>query len=81
MAGGYDLQPIETGDGFAETDATEGVAEGLEAAMADLEADTALTEAVGAELAANQVFMRREEVGKTQGLEGDALRDFYVHFI
>ena len=81
VAGGYDLQPIETGDGFAETDATEGVAEGLEAAMADLEADTALTEAVGAELAANQVFMRREEVGKTQGLEGDALRDFYVHFI
>ena len=81
VAGGYDLQPMETGDGFAETDATEGVAERLEAAMADLEADTALTEAVGAELAANQVFMRREEVGKTQGLEGDALRDFYVHFI
>lgn len=78
---GYELGPIETGDGFAETDATEGVAGTLEEAMADLAADTALGAAVGAELVDHQIFMRKEELAKTGELEGDALRDFYVHFI
>jgi glutamine synthetase len=40
-----------------------------------------LAEAVGAELVANHVFMKRKEVRKTRDLEGDGMRDFYVHFI
>lgn len=81
VTGGYDLPPKETGDGFERTDATEGVAGSLAEALDDLEADTALAEAVGADLVANQLFMRRQEVEKTGGLEGASLRDFYVWYI
>lgn len=78
---GHDLPPIETGDGFENTDAKEGTAIDLKGAIADLERDTELSEAVGAELVANHVFMKRKEVAKTRDLEGDALRDFYVYFV
>lgn len=77
----YDLQPMETGDGFVKTDATVGVAADLAAAVADLTADTALTEAVGSGLIENHIFMKTAEVEKTQGLEPDALRDFYIPYI
>ena len=78
---GYDLPPMETGDGFENTDAKEGVGNDLKAATADLKADTVLTDAVGADLVANHVFMKEAEVEKIKDLDGDALRDFYVHFI
>ena len=78
---GYDLPPIETGDGFENTDAREGTAIDLKGACDDLERDTALTEAVGAGLVANLVYLKRKEVQKTRDLEGDALRDFYVYFV
>lgn len=78
---GYDLPPMETGDGFERTDARESTADNLAGAIADLERDVALVEAVGEELVANHVFMKRKEVRKTRDLEGDALRDFYIYFI
>lgn len=78
---GHALPPIETGDGFENTDARHGTAIDLKGAVADLEADTALSQAVGAELVANHVFMKRKEAQKTRDLEGDALRDFYVYFV
>jgi glutamine synthetase len=81
VAGGYDLPPMETGDGFDRSDAKQGVADDLGRAVADLERDTALSEAVGAGLVANHVYMKRQEVKKTRDLEGDGLRDFYVWFI
>ena len=77
----YDLPPMETGDGFDKTDAKEGTAIDLKGAIADLKKDTVLAEAVGAELVANHVHMKEKEVKKTRDLEGDQLRDFYVHFI
>ncbi|UYV38933.1 glutamine synthetase family protein [Rhodobacteraceae bacterium D3-12] len=77
----YDLPPIETGDGFDKTDATESTASTLKGAAADLAADTALTQAVGQLLCDNHIFMKEKEVKKTKDLEGDALRDFYVHFV
>ncbi|MFZ2100419.1 MAG: glutamine synthetase family protein [Oricola sp.] len=78
---GYTLPPMETGDGFEKTDAKEGTSIDLKGAVADLAADTALAEAVGAGLVANHVFMKEKEVRKTRDLEGDALRDFYVYFV
>ena len=78
---GYDLPPIETGDGFDRTDAKVGTADDLKGAIADLERDTALADAVGAELVANHVYMKQKESKKTRDLEGDALRDFYVWFV
>lgn len=78
---GYDLPAMETGDGFERTDATEGVAADLAAAMADLAADTALTEAVGKTLVDNQIFMKLAEVEKTNDLTPEELRDFYIPYI
>ncbi|WP_417675307.1 glutamine synthetase [Pseudodonghicola sp.] len=78
---GYALPPMETGDGFERTDARDGAANDLKGAVDDLEKDVALTAAVGADLVANHVFMKRKEARKTRDLEGDALRDFYVYFI
>ncbi|MCB1365086.1 MAG: glutamine synthetase [Rhodobacteraceae bacterium] len=78
---GYELPPIETGDGFENTDAKQGTAIDLNGAVNDLERDEVLARAVGPELVANHVFMKRKEVQKTRDLEGDALRDFYVHFV
>ncbi len=78
---GYTLGPMETGDGFEVTDAKVSTAGDLKGAIADLAGDTALCGAVGEMLVANHVFMKRAEVKKTKDLEGEALRDFYVHFV
>lgn len=77
----YALQAMETGDGFTRNDAPYGVAGSLAEALNDLEADTALGAAVGAGLVENHIYMKRAEVEKTAGLEGDALRDWYIWYI
>lgn len=77
----YPLQPMETGDGFTHNDAPHGVAASLTEALNDLESDTALTNAVGAGLVENHLYMKRAEVDKTAALEGDALRDWYIWYI
>lgn len=77
----YDLPPPETGDGFETTDASEGVADDLDAALADLRADTVLGDAVGRLLVENQLFMRAAEVDKTATMDHRALRDFYIPFL
>ena len=81
VAGGYELPAMETGDCFDKMDAKVSVAADLGRAMDDLAADGDLVAAVGAELVANHVFMKRKEVKKTRDLEGDALRDLYVYFL
>lgn len=78
---GYALPQIETGDGFDRTDAKTGTADDLKGAVADLAADHVLTQAVGADLVANHVYMKQKEDKKTRDLEGDGLRDFYVWFV
>ena len=78
---GDPLQPMETGDGFTRNDARHGVADSLSQALDDLEADTALTQAVGAGLVENHLYMKRAEVAKTAALEGDALRDWYIWYL
>jgi glutamine synthetase len=78
---GYPLPPHETGDGFDRTDAGTGVAASLGEAMQDLAADTALGDALGRELVDHHIFMKRIEVDKTAGLEGDALRDYYIWYL
>ena len=78
---GYALPAPEAGDGFDRTDAGYGVAASLSEAMDDLEADTVLAAALGRELVEHHVFMKRIEVDKTAGLEGDALRDYYIWYV
>jgi glutamine synthetase len=77
----YPLPPAETGDCFGSHDATEGVPDGLSGALDALEADTDLSVAVGQILVDNHVFVKRDEIGKTTKLEGDALRDFYINYV
>ncbi|MEX0276837.1 MAG: glutamine synthetase [Ruegeria sp.] len=79
--GKLDLPPIETGDGFDTVDARTGTAANLRKAIQDLEADTALVDAVGRELVENHAFMKEREFRKTRELEPDALLDFYVWFV
>jgi glutamine synthetase len=81
VEGKYPLQKMETGDGFTSNDAPHGVAASLTEALDDLAADTSLCAAVGQGLVDNHIFMKRAEVDKTAGLEGDALRDFYIWYI
>ncbi|KUJ77204.1 glutamine synthetase family protein [Ruegeria profundi] len=78
---GMNLPPIETGDGFDKVDARTGTAPNLRKAIHDLQADTALVDAVGRELVENHAFMKEREFRKTRELEPDALLDFYVWFI
>jgi glutamine synthetase len=78
---GYELPPMETGDGFVETDAKVGAATDLKSAVADLGADTVLCNAIGAGLVENHIFMKEAEVEKTKDLEPEGLRDFYVYYL
>jgi len=57
------------------------VPESLGKALDELENDRALSAAVGEELVANHIAIKRDEVEKTATLTGDDLRDFYLHFI
>ena len=79
--GQYPLPPMETGDCFGTHDATDGVPDTLGEALDALEADAALMDAVGRLLCENHVFIKRDEIEKTKALEGEALRDFYIHHI
>ena len=77
----YPLPPAETGDCFGSHDATDGVPDDLGGALDALEADNVLSAAVGQMLADNHVFIKRDEIEKTTGLAGEALRDFYINYI
>ena len=77
----YPLPAAETADCLGEHDATEGVAENLSGALDALEADKALCAAIGETLVANHIAIKRDEVKKTAELTGDALRDFYIHYV
>ncbi len=81
VSNGYELGAPESGDGFESNDAETGVAENLAGAIADLEADTALCEAVGNLLTANHIFMKGVEVEKTAEMNDQEQLDFYIHFI
>ncbi len=81
VVSGHSLPAMETGDGFEMTDAKNGVGADLGGAIADLEADAALAEAIGEGLVANHVHMKTSEVEKTADLKDQDLRDFYLHFV
>jgi glutamine synthetase len=77
----YALAPSETSDCLGSQDAKDGVSENLTGALNALVADEALVKAVGQGLVDNHVFVKHHEVERVAGLEGDALRDYYINFI
>ena len=50
-------------------------------ALQALAADTKLVAAVGELLVQNHIGIKEVEVQKTAALEGDALRDYYIHYV
>ncbi len=77
----YDLPPAETADCLETQDARDGVATDLAGALDDLVADRTLVAAVGEELVENHVFIKRHEIDRVGALEGDAKRDYYIHYV
>lgn len=58
-----------------------GTAESLAGALDDLEADTALVAAMGAEYCAHHVHMKRVEIDKTKDMTPEQARDFSIWFV
>jgi glutamine synthetase len=79
--GKYELPPAEGGDCFSEQDAKVGAPETLAEALAAVQADSDLKAAVGPLLVDNLVGIKEIEIQKTAALEGDALRDYYIHYV
>ena len=77
----YQLPPAETADCLENHDAEDGVPDDLGAALAELEADSDLVAAVGADLVGNLVAIKQDEIEKTSALKDDTLRDFYIHYL
>ncbi len=78
---GYALPAAETQDCFEGQDSTIGAPASLAEALDELGKDTALCGAVGQLLVDNLIFMKTDEIEKTKDLTGDALRDWYIHFL
>jgi glutamine synthetase len=77
----YPLPAAETADCLETHDAEDGVPDNLGEALKELQADSALVEAVGADLVGNLVTIKEDEIEKTSALKNDTLRDFYIHYI
>ena len=77
----YELPAVETQDCFMGQTAEYGVAESLGAALDDLEADTAMVAAMGAEYCAHHIHMKRVEVEKTKDMTPEQARDFAIWFV
>lgn len=77
----YPLPAQETGDCLENKDANESVAETLAGALDALEADTALSAALGQGLVDNHLGIKRHEVSRTAGLDEPAMREHYIRFI
>lgn len=81
FVGKYNLPPAETADCIMNHDAKVGVPDTLPEALQALSADAKLASAVGELLVQNHVGIKELEIQKTAALEGDALRDYYIHYI
>ena len=77
----YDLPAAEGADCFTAHDAKVGAPESLPEALQALAADTKLVAAVGELLVQNHIGIKEVEIQKTAALEGDALRDYYIHYV
>ncbi|MGH6893948.1 MAG: hypothetical protein ACREEP_17015, partial [Dongiaceae bacterium] len=77
----YSLPPAETSDCFTGHDAKTGAPESLPEALQALSADAKLVAAVGELLVQNHIAIKEMEIQKTSALEGDALRDYYIHYV
>ena len=77
----YPLSAPETGDCLESQDAELSTAETLVGALAHLEQDKVLSEAVGQELVDHHVVLKGAEAEKLEGKSVEEVRDYYLHYI
>jgi glutamine synthetase len=77
----YPLPPAETADCIMSHDAKDGTPDNLAEALKELAADRPLVSAVGELLVANHIGIKETELERTAALEGEALRDYYIHYV
>ncbi len=77
----YDLISPESRDCLVTQDASICVGKDLSAALNALEADTVFGAAMGEMLICNHVAIKRAEIEEAGKLEGDAARDYYIHYL
>jgi glutamine synthetase len=81
FTGQYALSPAETADCLEHHDATVGAPETLSEALEALAADRKFVAAMGELLVQNHIGIKRLEIEKTAPLEGEQLRDYYIHYV
>jgi hypothetical protein len=77
----YKLPAMETADCVMAHDATDGTPDGLAEALKELAADRAPVWRSGELLVANHIGIKEAELERTATLQGDALRDYYIHYV
>ncbi len=77
----YPLAAPESQDCIVAQDAKESVPKNLSTALDALEKDESLIHALNATLVANHVAIKRAEIEEHRHLEGDAARDYYIHYV
>jgi len=81
FTGKYNLPPAETADCILNHDAQDGVPDNLAEALRALADDKPFVAAMGELLVGNHIGIKEGEIKRTAGLEGDALRDYYIHYV
>jgi glutamine synthetase len=81
FTGKYELPPAETADCILNHDAQIGVPDSLGEALMALAADKPFIAAIGETLVGNHIVIKEAEIQKTAELQGDALRDYYIHYV
>ncbi|MCX8505328.1 MAG: glutamine synthetase [Alphaproteobacteria bacterium] len=76
----YALPAAESKNCITECDATDGVGENLAAALRDLAADEKLISAIGAELVANHIAVKTQEIIDVAALNEISARDYYLNY-
>ena len=78
---GYDLPAAEDLDGLENVRATRHVPSALDKALAALDADRVLRDAVGTEICDALIFLKQDEWKRLKDKSVDAVRDYYLPFV
>jgi glutamine synthetase len=81
FTGKYALPPAETADCLENHDAKVGAPETLREALEALATDRKFVAAMGELLVQNYIGIKQLEIEKTAPLEGEQLRDYYIHYV
>jgi glutamine synthetase len=81
LENGYELPPAETGDGLETVNTERHVPDSLPDALAALEKDAALVDAIGRLLVENFIAIKQAEIEETSGRNPAEIFDYYAPFL